>query len=195
MRSDTKPYPLKACGLPYLARFPSVASAVRWLIVYVGTMRCLCKRPCIVLDIDGTVLKNKDENGNRGTFCVPAFRSLVRVCNESNVEVHCITARVWDPSAERWTRRQLEACSITPVTQLYMRPKDADYSSYKELARESIRQDGKTVIASVGDQWADINGVLACDALPDNETFVGSLGDGLSVAIKLPSEFADRPRR
>ena len=71
-----------------------------------------------------------------------------------------------------------------------MRPKDADYASYKHKAREHIAKRGFTILLTVGDQWADISFQNPPSELLDTNTYVGQLSDNLQFGIKLPSEFA-----
>ena len=175
------------CGLQYLSVFRDVACAIRWALAYIGVMRRLCIKPAIVLDIDGTILINK--TGGAST-CVPAFRSLVQACANNGVEVFTVTARPYSGSNYVHSMRQLAECGIHPCKKLYMRPRHSEYANYKFSAREEIRNDGYTILLSIGDQWADLTQDERCETLSDSGLFVGSIGDRGGIAIKLPSEFA-----
>ncbi len=178
------PEPLHAPASGVIARMPSTPAALCWALAYLGTAVPLAHRPAVVLDVDGTVLRNTSENQAK---CVVAFRPFVRACTQAGVEIFVVTARPDFPSNRRWTENQLQSCEI-PFAELYMKPEDADTSGFKHAARESIRRSGRTVLLSVGDQFHD----LAQDArkdLEDDAVLVGQLGDGGSYGIKLPSEF------
>jgi predicted secreted acid phosphatase len=161
--------------------------AVEWALAFLGCMRHLAARPCIVLDIDGTVLLNGSDGTTR---CVLHFHSLVSACAQNGITVFCVTARPEDPGNRAYTMRQLEKCKITPVAKVYMRAPDAEYATYKYKARKNIAAHGFSVLLTVGDQWADISLTEAPDEIEDDKTYIGQMADDMQFGIKLPSEFA-----
>lgn len=170
-----------------MAKLDSTASAVRWALAYLGAMHSLCAKPCIVLDIDGTVLLNEQDGG---TKCVLFFHRLCEACQAEGIAIFAVTAR---PDSEKggnrsWTEAQLQKCGIVPVERLFMRPPRAPYAEYKFRCRQRIRSWGYTVLLSIGDQFADL-GHDVPRGLPDGEVLVASLGDDGGMTIKLPSEF------
>lgn len=168
-----------------LMEVDSTLTAIQWALTYLGTVRFMTPKPCVVLDIDGTVLLNKADGGAR---CVLAFTDLARACSAAGIRIFCVTAREDTPSNRRHTERQLAGCGISPVERLYMRPPDGIYAVYKRDARREISANGYGILLSVGDQIADLTYGSLGD-LPDDRTFVGQLGDDRGFAIKLPSEF------
>ena len=166
---------------------PSSKVAVQWALAFLGCMRQLAARPCVVLDIDGTVLLNGDEGSTR---CVLHFHSLVRSCEAHSIAVYCVTARPDDPDNRAYTERQLEKCGIRPVAALYMRPPSASYQSYKYKARQDITRKGNSILLTVGDQFADISATDPPREMVDSKIYVGQMGDNMQFGIKLASEFA-----
>jgi hypothetical protein len=142
-----------------------------------------------VLDIDGTVLINGDDNDSR-TRCVLWFTQLCQACEQANISIFCVTARPNSDHGQnrRWTEVQLKKCGVTPVKQLFMRPTTAEYTSYKYRCRQRIRREGYQILLSIGDQFADLSAKLPRD-LDDHSVLVGTLGDNGEYAIKLPSEY------
>lgn len=169
-----------------LAKADSTTTAVRWALCYLGCVAPLVSKPAIVLDIDGTVLKNLP---NGGAKCVTSFRTLARACAASDIAIFVVTARPDDQGYNRtWTQNQLKQCGIEPVNALYMRPQNREFREFKLAARKKIRSAGFTVLLSVGDQFADLSSKDYKD-LDDHSVWIGTLGDNGSYGIKLASEF------
>jgi predicted secreted acid phosphatase len=170
-----------------LAKLDCTASAVRWALSYLGAMHPLCIKPCIVLDIDGTVLLNEEGGGAK---CVLFFHRLCQACENSGIAIFAVTARPDSDHGQNraWTESQLRKCGISPVEKLFMRPPRAQYAEYKFRCRQCIRREGHTVLLSIGDQFADLGNAVPRD-LPDDQVLVASLGDDGGMTIKLPSEF------
>lgn len=178
---------VRSAKFPLLMRVRDSTVAVEWALAFLGCMRHLAAKPCIVLDIDGTVLLNESDGMTR---CVLHFHSLVDACSQNGITVFCVTARPEGPDNRAYTMRQLEKCKITPVAKVYMRPPDAEYATYKYRARKDIAAHGFSVLLTVGDQWADISLKEAPDEIEDNEAYIGQMADDMQFGIKLPSEFA-----
>lgn len=173
--------------LGVLAPMKSTSVALVWALAYLGAMRRLVPKPAIVLDVDGTVLKNYD---NDVAKCVVGFRSFVEACVGAGIAVFIVTARPDSPSNRRWTERQLEACGLwRHITHMYMREEHEDNGPFKYESREHIRHAGYTIMLSVGDQFLDLARKQPKGELDNHEVWVGSLGDNGGLAIKLPSEF------
>lgn len=178
--------PVASSRFSMLAKADSAATAVRWALSFLGCSAPLVDKPCIVLDVDGTVLKNLP---NGGAKCVLCFRTLARACANANIAIFVVTARPDDKGYNRkWTVNQLEQCGIEPIAGLYMRPENREFREFKLSARKKIRASGYTVLLSVGDQFADLSSRDYKD-LDDNTVWIGTLGDNGSYAIKLASEF------
>ncbi len=169
-----------------VARVSNASTAVRWALSFLGCVAPLAPKPAVIFDIDGTLINNNTKGNPK---CVCSLRNLVRACAASRIAIFVVTARPDEPRNRQWTERQLSSCSIEPVEQLYMRPEEADFAKCKFQAREQIRGQGFQVLLSIGDQWADCTLDEHRD-LSDKSTYIGTLGDDGSYAIKLTSEFA-----
>ena len=179
--------PVRSTRFPLLMQVPSTSVAVEWALSFLGCMRLMVPKPCIVLDIDGTILLNESDGGTR---CVLHFNSLCAACVQHDIAVFCVTARQEEAVNRLYTERQLEKCNITPVAHTYMRPRNADYGSYKYRARKSIATRGYSVLLTIGDQFADISVKDPPPEIEDDKTYVGQMGDNFQFGVKLPSEFA-----
>lgn len=169
--------------------FRSPGAALAWALSYLGATRRLAQRPAIVLDIDGTVLRNYDNNVAK---CVVGFRYFVEACFRGGIHIFFVTARPDTPSNREWTVNQLKSCGfwqfVVPSRGLYMRDEGEDTGPFKLESRQDIRKRGYTILLSIGDQFLDLAGEVPSQ-LGNHCTLVGTLGDGGSFAIKLPSEF------
>lgn len=173
-----------------LGQMRTVSDALVWALAYLGAMRRITNRPAIVLDIDGTVLKNYD---NDVAKCVVGFRPFVQACVGAGIAVFIVTARPDTPSNREWTVQQMIACDlwqyIVPKDGLYMREPSRDTGPFKFASREDIRKRGYTILLSVGDQFLDLARKIPKGDIDNHGILVGTLGDNNSFAIKLPSEF------
>ena len=168
-----------------LATVDGVSTAIRWALSFLGCHAPLCKKPAIVLDIDGTILIN---HADGSTKSVCHMTNFVKACLDSNISIFVVTARPDEARNRKWTERQLVSCGITPIEKLYMRPPAEDYGTCKHEAREEIRSNGHKILLSIGDQWGDVSS-NDFEGLSDESTYIGTIGDQDSFAIKLPSEF------
>jgi predicted secreted acid phosphatase len=177
---------VKQAQYPLLMQVPSTSVAIDWALSFLGCMRLLAPRPCIVLDIDGTVLLNFP---NGSTKCVLHFQRLCRACAAHGITIFCITARPEEDDNRAYTVRQLQKCAIQPVEHVYMRPPSAEYGSYKFRMRKAIVRQGYSILLTIGDQFADVNKEDMPKGLRDDALYVGQMSDNMQFAIKLPSEF------
>jgi predicted secreted acid phosphatase len=163
-----------------------VPTAIEWALSFLGCMRFTVHKPCVVLDIDGTVLLNRKDGSSA---CVRHFTSFCDACHANDIGIFCITARPDDPYNRRYTMRQLEKCAVGPLQHLYMRPERADYGTYKHKARADVEKKGYSILLTVGDQFADIMRTDPPPELSDDAVYVGQIADSNKFGIKLPSEF------
>ena len=174
-------------AIPLLMEVDGAGTAVQWAMTYLGCVQGLATRPCVVFDIDGTILLHRRDGSSEAE---PHVLSLVAACECAGLAVCCVTARA-DVGSRREEVRQLLAAHGVRPRHLYLMPPGSDYGAYKRRARDDLRRQGYQILLAVGDQFADLS--LEADAadLPDDKTFVGQLGDELtSMGLKLPSEFA-----
>ena len=181
--------PIQSDRYPLLMQVPNTETAIQWALSYLGCNKLLCKKPCVCLDIDGTVLINH-KNGSSSVVC--HFRSFVDTCKQNGISILYVTARPDEPENRRWTEKQLIKCGLHPIEKLYMRPPKASYDKYKFQARSDIIKNGYTILISIGDQFADVSMKSPGKEIQDDKTYVGMLGDKTNVfSIKLPSEYID----
>lgn len=166
---------------------PSTGVAVEWALAFLGCTRSLAQNPCVVLDIDGTVLLNSSGGPTR---CVRHFKSLCDACSSNGIALFCVTARPEDPTNRAYTLRQLEKCGIQPIKKVYMRPSGSEYAKYKYNARKDVGKAGHTVLLTIGDQFADISLKDAPPEIDDTKIYIGQMADNRAFGIKLSSEFA-----
>lgn len=179
--------PLTHKSLNIVAKMDTLRQSLAWALAYLGAMRKLAPLPAIVLDIDGTVVKNYEHGVSK---CVLGFEELVETCVGSGITVFVVTARPDEPHNRKWTERKLADCGLLKyIKHVYMKEPDSDTREAKFEAREKIRAQGYTILLSIGDQFFDLSNQPPPENLDDYEILVGTLGDGGSYAIKLPSEF------
>jgi len=172
-------------NIPLLMEVAGTKEAVDWALCFLGCTRLMVANPCVVLDIDGTILLNV-EGGV--TKCVVHFSALCQSCKLHNIAIFCITARPEDPENRAYTVRQLEKCKVDPV-HLYMREPKVDYVAYKYKARKDITSQTYSILLCIGDQFADLSKEKPPVEIDDSKTYVGQLVDNMQFGIKLPSEF------
>ena len=179
--------PVRSDVFPLLMRVASTSVAIEWALAFLGCMRHLAQKPCIVLDIDGTILLNES---NGSTKCVRHLTALADACVAHGIAIFCITARPDEEDNRAYTLRQLEKCRITKVEHVYMRPARAEYGSYKFNARQDVAAKGYKILLTIGDQFADIAAEDPPEEIRDDCTYIGQMSDNAQFGIKLPSEFA-----
>lgn len=178
--------PVLCPSCPLLMEVSNTSLAIEWSLAFIGCMRRLAAKPCIVLDIDGTILINMPDGRSK---CVPCFGSLCKACHMNGIDVFCVTARPDEAYNRKYTERQLEKCNVAPITQLFMRPPRAEYGTYKFKARKNIATRGYTILLTIGDQFADVRLKDPPKEIHDDRIYIGQISDGMQFGIKLPSEF------
>ncbi|CEK09931.1 HAD family acid phosphatase [Legionella hackeliae] len=133
------------------------------------------KKLAIVLDIDETSLSNYNKMAKRefiGDKTLihqeilaansPAIEPMLKLYNDAiknGVQVFFVTGRVM--SELNATRKNLLNAGFKNWAGLYMRPDSYNQPSiapFKTQARASITSQGYTIVASIGDQYSDIEG-------------------------------------
>jgi predicted secreted acid phosphatase len=178
--------PAKSASM-VLSEVDSTGTALKWASSFLGCMAPIVHRPCVVLDVDGTVLRNTEGGGAK---CILAFRNFCKACADAGIDIFVVTARPEFPSNREWTLGQLKHCGIHPVSELFMRSPNRDFTRAKLSARQNIRRQQRHILLSIGDQFADLSAEEPPSRLRQDRTYVGTLGDEGTFAIKLPSEFS-----
>ncbi|KTD23638.1 acid phosphatase, class B [Legionella lansingensis] len=129
----------------------------------------------IVLDIDETSLSNytkitlRDFTNNHKQIhqeilaanspAIPATLTLYHAAQKNGVHIFFVSGRVM--SELKATRNNLLRAGFANWAGLYLRPDNYHQASiipFKTRARKSITDQGYTVIASIGDQYSDLEG-------------------------------------
>jgi predicted secreted acid phosphatase len=167
----------------------NIRDVMSWAMAYISAtyqLPRMPRRPCIVLDIDGTILSNLDR---KRFVCSLHMKKLVDECKKHGIVIFAVTARTESSTSRIRTNTQLLECNVQ-VQELFMRPQHSEYASYKWHCRRLIREAGFDILLSVGDQWADLT--RSPTSLSNTEFYVGQLVDDRGYGIKLPSEFGAR---
>jgi len=178
--------PVPSTRYPLLMSAANVEAAVEWALAFLGAMRFLVTKPCVVFDIDGTLVFNAEDGSSKA---IRAICALARACAKAGITIFVITARVDEPQNRRHTERLLESCRMPAYAQLFMRPAESEYGTYKYRMRADIRHRGYGILLSIGDQFADVNGKEPTSEINDHTIYCGQIGDHGQFGIKLPSEF------
>jgi hypothetical protein len=106
------------------------------------------RAPC-VFDIDLTVLR---DNGRPMADVARFVRRLMR-----RVPVYFVTARMYSPDADAYTRQQLADAGLDGYHGLYLLPRHEDPSAFKTRIRREVasKHDGLGCQLAVGDTWWD----------------------------------------
>ena len=133
-------------------------------------------KPAVVFDIDQTLLNFYDLevamqfgyspdmwDANLKRADLPAIAPTVRLYRElrdQGVALFLITGR--DETMRPYTEANLRAVGVEGWVNLYLNPTDAPKGQTRQQYKTALRQDiearGYTILASIGDQWSDIQG-------------------------------------
>ncbi len=197
--------------LKRFTKFNTQPEAEKWLKKYFETVSGFTTKDsvCAVFDIDGTILRDRDE---KTPLCNKMLLNLFQLCRSLNIPIYIITARPEGREQRKWTVDQLKQCGYPPgsYVELRMMPvpewKKLDkvanwnFSDYKYQERQRIvKNTKKSIILNAGDQWTDLLRVPPCsgsseekviyDSLknfPNSGVYVGSLVDLSWLCVKLP---------
>jgi hypothetical protein len=159
-------------------------------------------KPCIVADVDETLLLNPEDESS-GKFRInPPVKRIVQKAMEMNIPMYVVTARRKSHFGVDYLQHQMDKLHYN-VTKTYMMNKEFHHlrsaSPFKLEARKRIaRQEGCTILVNLGDQASDM-----FLTTPTNKTFASHLADtkyhGIAYAdglcllsIKLPSTYLVR---
>ena len=153
----------------------------------------LVKNPCIVLDIDDTVLLCRTTRIVRNE---PLFL-IYKYALSRGVKVFFVTARRASFPTRLWTMQQLALLGYGEYHGLNLMPRafvaQGTASRYKWLARSELVRRGHTVLLNVGDQWSDLlvlpvpgRAPREC-ASPHQHYGIVSEGEPATLLVKLPN--------
>jgi len=141
---------------------------IDWIKNYLNNQYELFHKPCIILDIDGTILKLIDKFS---VSPIPLMSDIIKFCKEKNIKIFFITSRknieihnYIDGTVlmnRDLTKKHLSDVDIEIEhdDDLYMLPNEYgvyDVSFYKEYSRNDIEIKGYTILLNVGDRWSDL---------------------------------------
>lgn len=130
-------------------------------------------KPCVVFDIDHTVLHYRTVFGLVNGVGVGELRStsphvlqLYQLFRSNKIPIYFVTGRPFSKATKTATERELATLGLTDYQDLYFMPSILhDVGSYKESARDVLRRK-HTILFNVGDQWTDM-----CNAPVDEAAY------------------------
>ena len=132
--------------------------AKRMVLAVCRHLRQHCRRPhpCIVLDIDDTVLACRNHRVHRNE---PLY-FIYRYALKHGIKVFFVTARRHSFAAQLWTRQQLSLLGYDEYHGLSLMPRkfvaQRTAAHYKNLVRSTLVRQGHTLLLNAGDQWSDL---------------------------------------
>ena len=143
-------------------RSPDISS---WAKNYLSCIVPLMKRPAVVFDIDGTLLKGESEKTSKKN---PAVAAIYDWCIKHNIDCFVVTARmetlpgIKAPiNMRNKTERELVRLGFDKYKKLFMFNETMaqrhrnDPAPFKRKVRHSLRENGYQIILNVGDMWTD----------------------------------------
>lgn len=121
--------------------------------------------PCVVFDIDHTVLQyktpiftNSQSKLKELRLTSSIARHLYHLFLTHNVPIYFVTARPQTPINIQTTEKELSTLGFTNYKRIfYMPPTNTqDIQTYVGNYKQSVRQTLKPILFNVGDQWTDI---------------------------------------
>lgn len=127
--------------------------AMRWARRWVAWRRSAVKKPCVVFDIDATLVHKQQK--------IAEVCALYEELARDGVAVFVITARSGCDEGRRYTREEMDRLQITRPRHLFLHPPSTPCQTAtqaalaKRAARERIASKGYTILVSVGDAFSD----------------------------------------
>ena len=150
-----------------------------------------------VFDIDDTLFSTRDPDEFICHQKVGQY--LYKKCNELNIPIHLVTARLGSKSSQVYLEEQLKLMGYSSYKSLYMQTKDEDTAAYKARIRNELTSERNACILNIGDQltdhFSDITDEdyteLACVLNPNTYYIMRVAGDSALCSIKFPSLYFD----
>ena len=144
-------------GCPKDCELKRLRMACRWFRKWLQATVPTTRAPCVVFDIDDTLIHSK-----QGTGIAPTIE-LAAECAKNGVTVFMVTARGKSREAHKFTVEQLARMGIEPsmFARLYLMNRDVfdvtpkGVADFKYHCRQHIRR-SHTVLGSVGDNFTDL---------------------------------------
>lgn len=120
----------------------------------------LARPPCVVFDVDATLLVNHETNDS---FKVqPVGKTLFDFAAQAGLPIYIVTARAKSPWALKYLVKQLRALGYddSKIKGIYMQSKefianDDAGAAFKAVARQQIGA-SHTIVLNAGDRWGDV---------------------------------------
>lgn len=119
------------------------------------------KPPCVVFDVDSTLLVNHGTKDDYFKLHHPG-KLLFEYAEAKNLPIFIVTARRKSTWSMKFLKAQLERLgyNTSNIKGVYMVPKAYDHlddggAAYKQVARKHIGQD-HTILFTAGDRWGDV---------------------------------------
>ncbi len=165
-----------------LIEINDIKDCKKWLKEYLTIMSVTSKKPCIIVDIDGTILFL---NGLFKIIKIPLMKGIIKMCKKCNIDVFLLTSRinVKIPVDENdnclmnrdLTELQLEKLDIKidEYKELIMMPlsvleNESNVSGFKYRERFKIKEQGYNILLNIGDNWSDLFVIHPCKLINEN---------------------------
>jgi acid phosphatase len=137
-------------------------SLSNWRVMLANDFEYISTGPCRI-DIGGRCNQRSWELRAKAPAIAPML-ALYETARARDVAVFFLTGRVDDPAERAATARNLRRAGYSGWSALIMRApneRKLNATDYKSRRRAQIEGQGYTIIASIGDQWSDLDGGYA----------------------------------
>jgi predicted secreted acid phosphatase len=145
--------------------FQKPIDLAKWAKKYLSCVVPMVKKPAVVFDIDGTLLKGESERLSKRN---PAVAAVYEWCTKHEIDCFIVTARMetlpgvkMPVNVKTKTERELIKLGFTRYKEVFMFPESVakrcrnDPAPFKRSVRNHIRSMGYQIILNLGDMWTD----------------------------------------
>jgi len=150
----------------------------QYLPVLVQSYRTTGHEPCVIFDIDQTVLQYQSPLGviYKGGPVTHTFelrlmshyvKGLYELFQSHGIPIYFVTGRPFSKATKLNTEREFKALGLAGYRDIYFMPSVLhDVGIFKESVRDQLR-DKHVILFNVGDQWTDVVN-MPIDETPDD---------------------------
>lgn len=125
-------------------------------------------RPCVIIDIDGTIIHPLKVNGIRELL--PGVKKFFNHCQKSKVDVYFLTYRKEVHRGR--TERLLKEAKLTPYKELIMHSdSESNTVNSKRIKMKTLVDAGNSIVMCIGDKITDLTVTTSCNVLISNPWF------------------------
>lgn len=168
----------------------------RYFYQYLPVLRQSIQKPCVIFDIDHTVLQYRSPLGrvfaggtiHHGLELRPTSKYMVglfQMFRAQKVPIYFVTGRPMSKVTKAGTERELETLGLTGYETIHFMPSVLfDVGTFKESVRAQLRE-RHHVLFNVGDQWTDIANVRMDDSYDNVACLLYGVESNCDWALKL----------